>query len=106
VKKNKKKSMPTIWYIPDDLWEEFKQVLPPEKPSGTVGRPARPFRDVLNGILYVLRTGCQWKQVPRKEFASGSVSVDRIVPRWECALLMDLFALTSVLEACASPPQA
>ena len=63
--------MPTIWHIPDDLWEEFKLVLPPGKPARTVGRPAVPFRKVLNGILYVLRTGCRWKKVS-KEFGSGS----------------------------------
>ena len=73
MKKGKKKSMPTIWHIPDDLWKEFKQVLPPEKPAETVGRPAVPYRKVLDGILYVLRTGCQWKKVPKEEFASGSV---------------------------------
>lgn len=71
MRKAKKKSMPTIWYIPDDLWEEFRNVLPPEKPARTVGRPIVPYRKVLNGILYVLRTGCQWKKVP-KEFGSGS----------------------------------
>ena len=70
--KAKKKSMPTIRHIPDDLWEEFELVLPPEKPARTVGRPAVSFRKVLNGILYVLRTGCQWKKVP-KEFGSGSI---------------------------------
>ncbi len=69
--KAKKKSMSTIWHIPDDLWEELELVLPPGKPAGTVGRPAVSFRKVLNGILYVLRTGCQWKKVP-KEFGSGS----------------------------------
>ncbi len=70
MRKAKKKNMPTIWHIPNDLWEEFKLVLP-EKPARTVGRLAVPFRKVLNGILYVLRTGCQWKKVP-KEFGSGS----------------------------------
>ena len=67
------KNMPTIWHIPDDLWEEFKQVLPPEKKPDTVGRPAVPYRKVLDGILYVLRTGCQWKKIPKNEYASGSV---------------------------------
>ena len=62
---------PTIWRIPDDLWEECRPLLPPEKPLGTPGRPIVPFRRVLDGILYVLRTGCQWKAVP-KEFGSGS----------------------------------
>jgi transposase len=45
--------------------------LSDEKPRNTVGRPVIPFRKVLNGILYVLRTGCQWKILP-KEFSSGS----------------------------------
>ena len=62
--------MPTIWHIPDNLWEEFK-LVPPGKPARTAGRPAVPFRKVLNGILYVLRTGCRWKKVS-KEFGSGS----------------------------------
>ncbi len=31
-----------------------------------------PYRRVLDRILFVLRTGCQWKKVP-KEDASGSV---------------------------------
>ena len=35
-----------------------------------------PFRKVLDGILYVLRTGCQWKAVP-KEFGSGSTCHQR-----------------------------
>ena len=57
--------------IPDDLWELIKPVLPPDKPAGTNGRPRVPNRTVLNGILYVLRTGCQWKMVPR-QYSSGS----------------------------------
>ncbi len=62
---------PTIWRMPDDLWAVCRRLLPPEKPLGTRGRPVVPFRRVLDGILHVLRTGCQWKAVPR-EFGSGS----------------------------------
>ena len=62
---------PTIWRIPDELWAECRPLLPPEKPPGTPGRPAIPLRRVLDGILHVLRTGCQWKAVPQ-EFGSGS----------------------------------
>ena len=57
--------------IPDDLWELIEPILPPDKPAGTNGRPRVPNRTVLNGILYVLRTGCQWKMVPR-QYSSGS----------------------------------
>jgi transposase len=39
--------------------------------AGTVGRPPVPYRTCLDGILFVLRTGCQWKRAP-KEFGSGS----------------------------------
>ena len=62
---------PTIWAMPDALWADCRALLPPEKPPGTPGRPAVPFRQVLDGILHVLRTGCQWKAVPR-QFGSGS----------------------------------
>ena len=62
---------PTIWRMPDDLWAACRALLPAEKPPGTRGRPVVPFRQVLDGILHVLRTGCQWKAVPR-EFGSGS----------------------------------
>jgi putative transposase len=71
VQWKKKKYLPTIRRIPDDVWNEIKDILPPEKPPKTVGRPAVPYRTVLYGILYVLRTGCQWKSLP-KEYGSGS----------------------------------
>jgi putative transposase len=68
----KKKHLPTIRKIPDELWDEIKIILPPEKPDKTIGRPIVPFRKVLDGIFYVLRTGCQWKMLPKKEYGSGS----------------------------------
>jgi transposase len=57
--------------IPDDLWALIEPILPPDKPLGANGRPRVPNRVVLTGILYVLRTGCQWKMVPG-EYSSGS----------------------------------
>ena len=65
-------NLPTIKRIPDELWDEFKKILPREKPPKTVGRPVVSYRKVLDGILYVLRTGCQWKMLT-KEYGSGSV---------------------------------
>lgn len=67
----RKKHLQTIRRIPDELWDEIKIMLPTEKPNNTTGRPIVPFRKVLDGILYVLRTGCQWKMLP-KEYGSGS----------------------------------
>jgi transposase len=72
VSYKRSKHLPTIRKIPDELWDEIKIILPPEKPDKTIGRPIVPFRKVLDGILYVLRTGCQWKMLPKKEYGSGS----------------------------------
>ena len=57
--------------IPDSLWEAIDLVLPVYNRSCKGGRPRLPMRKVVCGILYVLRTGCQWKAMPT-EFGSGS----------------------------------
>ena len=68
------KYLPTIRRIPDELWNDFKKILPREKPPKTVGRPVVSYRKVPDGILYVLRTGCQLRKMLPKEYSSGSVS--------------------------------
>ena len=70
IKKEKNKH-PTILKVPDRLWDEIKNIFPKEKSLKTIGRPIIPYRKVLDGILYILRTGCQWKMLP-KEYGSGS----------------------------------
>lgn len=77
----KRHSLNTIWKIPDDMWEWIQYLLPPQKAIGTPGRPSVPYQRILNGILYVLRTGCQWKAAP-KEFSSGS-TLHRRFQEWE-----------------------
>jgi transposase len=79
---HRKKHLPTIRRIPDIVWNEVKEILPSEKPPRTVGRPAVPYRTVLDGILYVLRTGCQWKSLPKKEYGSGSTCHRRFFQEW------------------------
>ena len=74
VKDEQKKDNCTFINIPDDLWNEIKTILPKEKPPKTVGRPIVPNRKVLDGILHILRTGCQWKNMLPKEYGSGSTS--------------------------------
>ena len=49
-------------------------ILPKEKPFKTIGRPVVPYRKELDGILYVLRTGCQWKMLLR-EYGPDSIPV-------------------------------
>jgi len=68
-----KKNKHTIIQIPDKLWDEIITILPMEKPDNTVGRPPIvPYRKVMDGIMYILRTGCQWRKMLPKEYGSGS----------------------------------
>jgi len=63
--------MSTTRYYPTDLteaqWTLLLALLPARKwrPGGP-GRPPCDLRQVLNGILYLLKTGCQWRMVPRE----------------------------------------
>ncbi len=60
------------WRIPDELWERMEPLLPKRKRRRhRRGRKPLPWRQVIDGIFYVLRTGCQWKAAPA-EFGSGS----------------------------------
>ena len=74
----------TLWNVPDPLWVKLAPILPPDKPCGTIGRPALPNRQVLNGILYVLRTGCQWKSL-KKEWFGASSSIHNRYQAWRRA---------------------
>jgi transposase len=71
----KRKKQAPRWRVPDELWERVEPLLPRYRRSKAGGRPRADARQVLDGILYVLRTGCQWKAVPQ-EFGSGSTLHD------------------------------
>ena len=49
--------------LTDKQWTNLAPLLPPRRPRG---RPRDDDRKTLNGILYVLRTGCRWQDVPRE----------------------------------------
>ncbi|HEX5186531.1 MAG TPA: transposase [Nitrososphaeraceae archaeon] len=66
-----KKNLRTIIRIPDDLWNEIKNILPDEKPDNTRGRPVVPYRKVLDGIMFVLTMDVNGKCYPRKVYGSG-----------------------------------
>ena len=53
--------------LTDDQWSILASLIPPPRmrPDGR-GRPWRDPRDVLNGILWILRTGAPWKDMPTR----------------------------------------
>ncbi len=48
--------------LTNEQWEPLGPLLPPQKPK--TGRPAADHRTILNGILWILRTGAPWRDLP------------------------------------------
>jgi len=88
----KPKPAPTIWHVSDAMWQQIQPIIPPLPPKKKLGRPRLDDRRVLDGILYVLRTGCQWKQVP-KEFGSGSTVHARFCDWVQAGVFATMWAL-------------
>lgn len=51
--------------LTDEQWEQLAPLLPAQRP--TTGRPAKDHRVVLNGILWILRTGAPWRDLPERD---------------------------------------
>ena len=52
--------------LSDSQWELIEPLLPaPRKIPGGPGRPPNNLREVIDGILYVNKTGCQWRMTPK-----------------------------------------
>lgn len=68
------------WRVPDELWDRVEPLLPRYRVSKLGGRPRVDRRRVFDGILFVLRTGCQWNAAP-SEFGSSS-SLHRYFQEW------------------------
>ena len=69
--------------IPEELWARIKVWIPPQKRSPKGGPYPIDDRRVMSGIVYRLRTGCQWDAIPA-EFSSGSTCYRRFV-QWRKA---------------------
>jgi transposase len=50
--------------LTDEQWERLNPLLPPQKPR--TGRPATDHRQIINGILWILRTGAPWRDLPER----------------------------------------
>ena len=49
--------------LTNDEWNRIKDLLPPER-TGKKGRPRKSNRIMLNGMLWMARSGCQWRELP------------------------------------------
>lgn len=66
--------------ISEKLWDKIEPLLPRYRPSKAGGRPRACLRGVVDGLWYILRTGCQWKELPR--YYGSSSTVHRYFQEW------------------------
>jgi putative transposase len=78
----RKKAKPpdTIWEVPDALWERIEPLINEAYPPKPTGRPRADLRRALDGIIFRLRSGCQWNKLPER-FGDDS-TVHRWFQRW------------------------
>jgi transposase len=86
------------WTVSDALWKHVEPLIPRPKrvpgrkykrrPGG--GRKRIPPRKVFEAIVFVLRTGCQWKALP-KEYGSAS-SIHAYFLKWKrCGVFLRMW---------------
>lgn len=65
--------------VSDALWSQLEPLIPKHENTHRFGggRPRVPDRRCLEGILFVLRTGCQWKALDATGLVSGSTAHSR-----------------------------
>ena len=69
--------------VPRHLWRRVKKHLPKKPKKRGPGRPRADKRVVLNGIWYVLWTGCQWKAVHKDWFGVSSSVIHERFQTWQ-----------------------
>lgn len=69
--------------VPRPLWRKVKKQLPKRKKSRGRGRPRVKDRAALNGIWYVLWTGCQWKAVHKSWFGVSASVLHQRFQLWQ-----------------------
>ena len=58
--------------LTDEQWQRLQPLLPPQKAA--TGRPNKDHRTVINGILWILRTGAPWADLPERYGSYKTVS--------------------------------
>lgn len=75
--------------LTNEQWNRLADLIPHRpRPPGSPGRPRREPREVLDGILWVLRTGAPWKDLP-----------ERYPPHTTCHRYFQQWSRSGVFEA-------
>ncbi len=79
-RKRKVKTLSTICEVDDERWTTIQDILDELDPAAETGRLRTNPRQALNGIIYQMRGGLQWNQLPTQ--VGDDSSVHRTLQRW------------------------
>ena len=95
------------WAVSDDFWSRVEPLIPARVSSAKdrslrlrkpgAGRPPKPARQVFEAVVYVLRTGCQWKALPKERYGSASAVHKRFL-EWEKAGFFEALWVAGLAE--------
>jgi transposase len=68
--------------VPDALWERMAPLLPRRRAHRKGGRPWADDRAALRGVLFVLKTGIAWRDLPAEVFGVSGVTCWRRLEQW------------------------
>ena len=75
--------------VSDDLWGLVAPLLPPRPPRPKGGRPPLPDRACFTGIVFVLKTGIQWGDLPQEMGCGSGMTCWRRLRDWQTAGVFD-----------------
>ena len=83
------------YQVSDELWSKIEPLLPKHTNTHRFGggRPRADDRKCLNGILFVLRTGCQWNALNATGICPSSTAYDRFAEWVQAGVFLKLWAL-------------
>jgi transposase len=68
--------------LPDELWDEIEDLFPKHVQSPEGGRRPKDNRQVLTAILFVLKTGIPWEELPLDAFGCSYKTCVRRLQEW------------------------
>ena len=75
--------------LTDAEWERLKEYFP-DRQAGDKGRPRKDSRQILNGILWIARSGAAWRDLPER-YGAWQTIYKRFVQWQEAGLLEQIF---------------
>ena len=75
--------------LPDELWVLIQPLIPPHRPQPEGGRPFLDDRKVLTGIIFILKTGSPWEDLPQEMGCGCGMTCWNRLRDWQAAGVWD-----------------